>query len=111
MDSFGAVIVVFTGGLVQPLVQPGSPPPPTVAVFVTLLPADADATTNTVIVDDTPAASAPVLVQFRFVDVLAVQSHNALVPIELIVTPGGIVSCTVIGAVVGALPVLLTVIA
>ena len=107
--SFGALIVVSTGGLVHgPGVQPGSPPPLAFAVFVTLAPALDVGVTFTVNVTALPA---PVPMPEAIVHVTSWPAtvHVGLPGVtELIVNPFGTVSVTVVAAVVAAVPVFVT---
>ncbi len=107
---FGAPSAVSTGGLVHgvPTGQPGSPPPPTLAVLDTLVPAAAVGVTLIVKVAVLPGATLD-----RPAATLQVTSWLATVQpagVPLMVRPAGTVSVTVACAVVAAAPVLLTVI-
>ena len=105
---FGALIVVTTGGVVQPVpTQSGSPPPVTVAAFDTLVPAAAVGVTLTVKLTvlfgatfDRPAATAQVTFWPLIVQPVAV----------LIVRPAGTASVTDAATVVAVVPLFVTVI-
>ena len=102
---FGAFNVVTTGGLPQPVVQSGSPPPVTVAVLVTLEPAATVGVTLIVMTTDSVICrSACAIVQ---VTTWPVNPQPG--PAELIVRPVGTVSVTVASAVASALPLFVTV--
>ena len=105
---FGAPSVVSTGGLVHgvPTGQLGSPPPTTLAAFDTLAPAAAVGVTLIVKLVVLPGATLDRPAAIVQVTTWPATAQPAGVP--LMVSPFGIVSVTVAGAVVAAAPPLVT---
>ena len=107
--KFGALSAVSTGGLMHGVAtgQLGSPPPLTLAVFVTLAPAAAVGVTLMVKTAVLPGATLDRPDGTLQVTTWPATAQPAGVP--LMVRPFGIVSVTVAAADVGAAPALVTV--